>query len=254
MSQSYLFLVSSAINHFKENEFSRFSGHDRFLQTIETINSIRKKVENVYICLFELSNTPLKKEYVDELKSKIDLYLDFHDDKDIQQLYGNFNVHPELFKYGKSLLELRGLGYCLDFIYKNDYFEDTVRVFKITGRYLLNDNFNIQDYNSKFLSDKYIIKHYNYNEYDSQDSVHYNVYQNKGSVVTALWSFDYSLLTKTMSIIEKSFFYLQKMLLYTPGNDIEHAIYNFIDKSKIINCEELGVTVRKGMDFDDYNE
>jgi hypothetical protein len=254
MEHSFLFIVSSSINHFNGDELSRNTTHERFLQTLETIQSIRDKVENSKICLFELSQTPIKKEYREEISDKVDLFLEYHNQEDIKTLYENFTNNPGMFKYGKSLFELRGLYLTLNIIGINNLFEDTTRVFKITGRYTLNDSFNIEEYKTKFLTNKYVIKHYNFKDDEPDNNVHYHVYQNKGSVVTALWSFDCSLFNEVIQNVNDSFQYLQKMLLYTNGNDIEHALYKYLDKNKLINCNTLGVSVRKGMDIDDYDE
>lgn len=253
MTYSFLFLISSSINHFMEEKFSRNTKHERYLQTLETIESIRNKVPNSKICLFELSQSPIDNEYRHELTNRVENFLEFYNDTDITTLYHNFTVHPELFKYGKSLLELNGLIKTLKFI-DNEYSHSQFnRIFKITGRYLLNNSFNIEDYQTKFLKDKYVIKHLKFSEYEPTTNVHYHVFQNKGSVVTALWSFDMSLFYETIDLLDKSFDYLQRMLLYTPGNDIEHSIYHFIDKNKLINCDFIGVSIRKGMEIDDYN-
>lgn len=253
MDNPFLFIISSSINHFNEDNLSRHSNRERFLQTMETIESIRKKVPNVKICIFELSHITIDDEYKNVLSENVDLYLNYSTDKDIQTLYNNFSIHPELFKYGKSLLELYGLIKTMKVIEDEFSFSKLNRIFKISGRYLLNKNFKIEDYESKFLKDKYIIKHLKFSEFEPTTNVHYHVFQNKGSVVTALWSFDVSLFYETMDMLEKSFDYLQRMLLYTPGNDIEHSIYHFIDKNKLINCDSIGVTVRKGMEVDDYD-
>lgn len=253
MIRNFLFLISSSINHFKGDEFSRNTTHERYLQTLETIKTIREKVPNCKICLFELSQTPIDKHYRNEITNKVENFLEFHNDSDIKTLYQNFTVHPELFKYGKSLLELNGLIKTLKFIDEEYSFSEFDRVFKITGRYLLNDNFNIEDYQTKFIKEKYVIKHLKFSEYEPTTNIHYHVFQNKGSVVTGLWSFDISLFYETIDMLEKSFDYLQRMLLYTPGNDIEHSIYHFIDKNKLINCNNIGILVRKGMEVDDYN-
>lgn len=253
MDKSFLFLISSSINHFNEEKFSRNTNHERYLQTLETIESIRNKVPNSKICLFELSQTPINNDYRNEIINRVENFLEFHNDADIITLYHNFTIHPELFKYGKSLLELNGLVKTLKFIDDEYSFSEFDRVFKITGRYLLNKHFNIDDYKTQFLKDKYIIKHMKFSEYEPTTNIHYHVFQNKGSVVTALWSFDISLFYDTIEVLEKSFDYLQRMLLYTPGNDIEHSIYQFIDKNKLINCDRIGVLVRKGMEVDDYD-
>ena len=254
MEHSFLFLISSAINHFDSREPSRFTIEDRFLQTIETIETIRSKVPNCKICLFELSQNPISEKYKNEIDGKVDLFLDYHNDLDIKILYQNFTNHKELFKYGKSLLELKGMLLTLTLIGSRNLFANTTRVFKISGRYVLNDFFDITDYQTKFLKNKYVTKHYKFSDHEPDSNVHYHVFQNKGSMVTALWSFDSTLFYKTVESIEKSFLYLQNMLQYTPGNDIEHALYHFIDKENLINCDRLGVSIKKGMEEDDYDE
>lgn len=252
MEYSFLFLISSSINHFKSDELSLYDNEKRFYQTMETIKSIKDKVDNVKICLFELSHEPINEDYKKGLSVEVDLYLDFHMDPEIQNIYENLDRRTDLFMYGKSLLELVGLIKTLKYIGNNNYFSDTTRVFKISGRYFLNDNFNIQDYKSVFLDNKYVGQ---YLEYDGSEknNTHYHVYGNKGSLVTALWSFDRYLFNEVIMTLKKSHEYLEKMLLYTNGNDIEHSIYHFMDKSKMINAKTLGVSVIKGMQFDNYD-
>ncbi len=253
MEYSFLFIISSSINHFKKDEFSRFSTEERFIQTLETIESIKSKSPNSKICLFELSHTTIDNNYKNELLDKVDLFLDFSNDYEIQTLYSNFLNHPELFKYGKSLLEMIGLSKTLKHISNEIIFSEITRIFKISGRYVLNRNFKISDYESSFLKNKYIAKHFTYSEFEPSTNVHYHVYRNVGNMITALWSFDANLLNETLKILNKSFDYLQRLLLYTPGNDIEHSLYYFLDKNKLLNCDLLGVTLRKGMEYDDYD-
>jgi hypothetical protein len=253
MEYSFTFIINSSINHFKSEEFSRYTTEQRFLQTIETIESIKSRVKNCKICLFELSQTPIKKEYKDEIIKKVDLFLEYHNDKEIKTLYKNFTNHPELFKYGKSLFELKGLSLTLDNISKNNLFKDSTRFFKITGRYKLNNFFNIKDYETKFLKGKYVIKYHIFSLNEPDSNVHYHVYQNKGSVITGLWSFDKNLFNETIRNLENTFLYLQNMLKYTNGSDIEHGLYKYLDNTKLINCDVLGLSIRKGMDFDSYD-
>jgi len=252
MEEKFMFIISSAINHFNHDEFSRFTTEERFNQTIETIKSIRNECVNSYIILFELSETDLIDEHESKIRDLVDLFVSFNNETELKVMYDNFRRHPELFKYGKSLLELFGLTKVFEIIEQENLLYDIKRIFKISGRYYLNGNFNIEDYNSKFLIGKYCCKIYNYTGFENPFNVHYHVFQNKGSLVTALWSLDVTLFYETLEVLRNSFKYLEKMLLYTPGNDIEHSIYHFIDKNKILNCEVLGVTIRKGMDDDDY--
>ncbi len=85
------------------------------------------------------------------------MFLEFCEEPVLKQIYENLEKRPELIAYGKSLLETRGLLNTLYVIKKHNLFSDSQRVFKLTGRYLLNDDFDIQDYQSKFLENKIVM-------------------------------------------------------------------------------------------------
>jgi hypothetical protein len=260
MNYKFLFLVGSSLNHFAEEHFSRYNTDQRFYQTLDTIESIRTKVPNAYICLFECSYKPIEDEYKEVLKEKTDLFLEFYDEPVIKTLYENFSQNQQLITFGKSLLETRGILNCLYLMREKGLFTDVNRVFKLTGRYTLNDDFNIQDYESRFLDNHYVAKIYNYIDkekemmkIDDLENIYAYLYQAEGMIVTGLWSFDKMLFNETIEALERSFVYLEKMIQYTTGNDIEHAFYRFIDKTKIIHTPNLGLNVNKGMETANYS-
>lgn len=260
MDYKFLFLVGSSLEHFDEENFSRYKTEQRFFQTIDTIKSIREKVPNAYICLFECSYKPIPEEYKNILSGMVDTFLELYDDPVMKNLYENLNANPPLFVFGKSLLETRGLLYTLNYIKENQLFTDVQRIFKFTGRYTLNDHFDIQDYESKLLENYYVAKTFEYPEIenDIMDDVVYKnyyafVYKSKGSMVTGLWSFDRTLFTETVEALEKSFVYMEKMITCTTGIDIEHSLYYYLDKKKIIRTGNLGLNVNKGMENADYS-
>ena len=250
----FLFLVGSALKHFQEDKFSAYGEEQRFQQTLETIECIRKKVPESYVVLFECSSKPIDEKQKDILKEKADLFLEFYKEPVLKQIYENLEKRPELITYGKSLLETRGLLNTLYVIKKHNLFSDSQRVFKLTGRYLLNDDFDIQDYESKFLESKYVLKRYEYlpqeaENYDEKEleNVYAYLYGAKGMMITGLWSFDRMLFNDAVEALEKAFIYMEKMLQYTSGTDVEHSLYRFINKDNIISIPNLGLTMVKGM-------
>ena len=149
--------------------------------------------------------------------------------------------------YGKSLLETRGLLNALYAIKQHNLFSDSQRVFKLTGRYLLNDDFDIQDYQSKFLEGKYIVKRYEYLSEEQEnfdaielDNTYAYLYGAKGMMITGLWSFDRMLFNDAVEALEKAFVYmeLQNLVSYFPSS---------INKKDIISVPNLGLTMVKGM-------
>lgn len=254
MDYKFLFLIGSALKHFQQEKFSAYDEDQRFNQTLETIQSVRDKVPNSYIVLFECSAHPIDEKYKEEFRDKCDLFLEFYEEPVLKQLYENISERPELITYGKSLLETRGLLNTLYEINKNNLFNDSQRVFKLTGRYLLNDDFNIKDYESRFLENRYVIKKYDYltqeeNVLDDEllENVYAYLYGAKGMMVTGLWSFDRILFNEAVEALEKSFFYMEKMIQFTAGTDVEHSLYRFLNKDNIISIPNLGLTQIKGM-------
>jgi len=182
------------------------------------------------------------------------LFLEFCEEPVLKQIYENLEERPELITYGKSLLETRGLLNTLYVIKKHNLFSDSQRVFKLTGRYLLNDDFDIKDYQSKFLEGKYILKRYEYlpqetENYDEKEleNVYAYLYGAKGMMITGLWSFDRILFNDAVEALEKAFKYMERMIQYTAGTDVEHSLYRFINKDNIISISNLGLTMVKGM-------
>lgn len=250
----FLFLVGSALKHFQEDKFSAYDEEQRFEQTLETIECIRKKVPNSYVVLFECSSKSIDEKQKDILKEKVDLFLEFYEEPGLKAIYENLEARPELITYGKSLLETRGLLNTLYTIKKHNLFNDSQRVFKMTGRYLLNDDFDIKDYQSKFLEGKYIVKRYEYlsqetENYDEKEleNVYAYLYGASGMMVTGLWSFDRMLFAEIVEALEKAFVYMEKMLQFTAGTDVEHSLYRFTNKKNIIDIPNLGLTMMKGM-------
>ena len=250
----FLFLVGSALKHFQEDKFSAYDEDQRFNQTLDTIECIRKKVPESYVVLFECSSKPIDEKQKETLKEKADLFLEFCDEPVLKLIYENLERKPELITYGKSLLETRGLLNTLYVIKKHNLFSDSQRVFKLTGRYLLNEYFDINDYKSKFLEERYVIKKYeylpqeaeNYNEKELENVYSY-LYGAQGMMVTGLWSFDRMLFNEIIQSLEKAFVYMEKMIQFTAGIDIEHSLYRFINKKNIISIPNLGITMVKGM-------
>jgi len=259
-TMKFLFLIGSALKHFQESEFSAFTEQQRFEQTLETIKCVREKAPTSYIILFECSYTSISEEHKDILREKCDLFLDFSDEPVLQAIYENIQKRPELITYGKSLLETRGLLNTLYYIRKHNVFSDSQRVFKLTGRYLLNEYFDINDYKSKFLEERYVIKKYEYlpqeaENYDEKEleNVYAYLYGAQGMMVTGLWSFDRILFNEIIESLEKAFRYMEKMLQFTAGTDVEHSLYRFLNKKNVISIPNLGLTPIKGMEGASYN-
>lgn len=254
MDYKFLFLVGSALNHFQEERYSEFNSQQRFEQTLDTIKSIKDKVPDSYILIYEGSETSIKQEYKDKFIELSDLFIECGDDPYMKSLYENVHRDPNKFTFVKSMLECRCLQITLNYMMEHNIFSDATRVFKLSGRYKLNDYFDIEDYKSKFLMNKYVMKYYDYKErFKDMDDIYTTLYGCKGSIVTGLWSFDRFLFNDIFSVLEKSFQYMERAIQMTAGIDIEHSFYHFVDRDKILNVPILGLDLIKGMSGERYS-
>lgn len=118
---------------------SVFSSFERLNQTLETISSIRRYIPNVYIFLVEGGSI----NYSSEFEGLVDKYI-----------FVNRSRFNERFINSKN----RGLGeiYLLLYTFGNFDFSEHKLIFKISGRYTMNDSFSIDDHS---------YNHFNFHKY-----------------------------------------------------------------------------------------
>lgn len=116
------------------NKRSIYTIDERFIQTLNTLDSVRKKIPNAFIVLVD--NSKLNDDYYNTLCNKTDYFINITDDKDL-----NYYTDECIFKaFGEISQQLI---FYKHFLSKIDV-SKTIHFFKITGRYYINDTF---DYN-----------------------------------------------------------------------------------------------------------
>jgi hypothetical protein len=170
-----IFLITSIINIPNNplsytNVRSVYNREERFSQTQKTIKTIRKSIPNIKIFLIECSM--LSDEETNYLKENTDIFLNIYD-------LTNLDIIDKVYSHSKSMGEgtmtINALNYLLD--NKIDY----DNIFKMSGRYWLNDNFNFSDYDN----DKIIVRN-NTQPYKDYTNLYTSLYKiNKETV--ELW-------------------------------------------------------------------
>ena len=115
---------------------SVFTHSERFKQTCKTIESIKKYIPFSYIILLECGN--LKPKYQEIFNNTCDMVINYVNNKQIYDI-----VHKSLFK-GYS--ETKVIRFFLK-VYDISFFDS---LYKISGRYSLNSNFNYNNYDNTF--------------------------------------------------------------------------------------------------------
>ena len=146
-----LVLITSIVNTPNKplsytNTRSVFSRNERFEQTKLTIQSIKAKIPNNKIVLVECS------DFNEEEKIYFEKECDY-----ILNLWHKKELHKDIFGLSKALGE--GTLTSQGFIYLNENNISYTNLFKISGRYWLNDKFDYNIFNNQSLIFKKINDH-----------------------------------------------------------------------------------------------
>jgi hypothetical protein len=137
-----VFFVSSAIK--AEGRLSIYSDQERFIQTVNTLISINKYCPNNKIYLIDGSASYLGDTYV---KSIQDMGVELcwvGSNQDVKY----FSEHSQ-----KTLAELLGMSLFLEWYVPQNIMAK--RIYKVSGRYVLNDNFKLgHEYTDSFVFKK----------------------------------------------------------------------------------------------------
>jgi hypothetical protein len=119
------------------NSRSVFSKKERFEQTKKTISSVRENIPDNKIFLIECSILSIEeKEY---FISNVDIFLNIHDT-------GIETLINRMFTISKSMGEGTMTIFALKYLIENNI--EFIRLFKLSGRYWLNNGFNYDLYNN----------------------------------------------------------------------------------------------------------
>lgn len=224
-----IFLVTSCM----QPTFGVINLEDRYKQTLETFESIRNKAEESFIMFTDSSVIPIEQSKIDNIKSKVDIYLDLSKDQQAQQ----FNTHEQLKSFGENFLLLSSINYL-----KKEYnFADMKgRMFKLGGRSKLQDNFNMRDYDNtegKFIFKKRLNSWMPIEVQKQFGSTHI--------LETRMYSWCLSLVDEYEQIILKNFGTMNK------GLDTEHCHFLNVPKDKLIEVDMLnvGTTIARTGDY-----
>lgn len=205
MPKNNIFVVTSTIN----TNIGVIEPKIRYLHTLDTIKSIRKKVPESHIILIDNSSFPFTYQQEEELSKEVDKFLFIGDRKPCIQ----FN------KMG-----LRSAGECymlltvIDVIKKLEL--DIDRIFKLTARYKLSDDFDIDEYAD--MKGKYCFR-----PLHETDNFSYH---------TRFWSFCHSIINNCDGMLRKSMVTINHDLM-----NIEDAIFKNIDKNLVINKDPIHI-------------
>jgi len=214
-----LFLVSSAINA----KHGIYSPRERFNQTLATCVSIKERCPNSDIIMVDGGIKPVNDAQMQKLSAYITDFMFYGDRLPVKEIQQSTN-HDIV----KNLIEI----FMFMDVLNGPDFSQYSRVFKISGRYTLNENFDVNKHVGPI-----VIR----GPYTSQFPP-----QVTGGIelqyMSRLWSFDISQHDYVGEVYKRMYEHMKRRLEEGGYVDIEHLLYHHLDKNLVVNIDQIGVT------------
>jgi len=221
---NHLFIMSSAIS----TRFGMFDDDQRLLQTFRTIKSVYDRVPDSKIVIVESSGIALQPEVLQKLHECVHCVIDMSGTEHVNKIY---NSTPN-WDVVKNVCEILCFLLAFDSIEQNGLLEGVDRIHKLSGRYTLNDNFDLSMYDK--YPDKIIMgkkRPSPFGEYVDIPFQH----------PSRLWSWPIALHPQIKDFYLSSINEIKERLLTDMYADIEHLMYKFIPETLIQEVDVIGV-------------
>jgi hypothetical protein len=205
-----------------------YSPEQRLEQTINTLKSIKERCDADIVLLDGGLKSPTDEErkVLEEYTKSIVSFSDAPSIKDILAIPSQDIV--------KNLAEIVMFGSTFQDIGVSGDYKKYKRIFKMSGRYVLNDNFNYQTHIDA--KDKIIIRGPFTSQFTSSQT---------GGVIfqymSRLWSFDSEMLPNIAQSYARMFKDMNMVLNGGGYIDIEHLLFVHLDPSKIQKIPKIGI-------------
>jgi len=232
----YTVLITSAVY----SNYGIYTPQQRIQQTLDTAKSARKYIPDATLILVDNSKVDVQNDDSPEFNELIDIvdyYIDNSNDTDIK----HFHASVTNYDIGKNSMECLGLYKALSHIVQDTELKNIVessrQVFKLSGRYVVTDKFDLSKFDNADTKGKFVFKKRQPSWIPEADTGVDHLLQ------TRLWSFPtedngvVDVLNIFQSIINNMFntFNTGKYI------DVEHSMAKFIPKDKLVELDTVGL-------------
>lgn len=225
-----LFIVTSAV----DTRYGIYSPQERLKMTLDTIQCLRDRVPGCKIALNEVSGNGLAAEFAEQLEEAVDLYLDFTENSEVGYIYNKPEWVPN-WDIVKNLTELTTFPQSLKIIKEAGELEDVDRVFKMSGRYLLNEKFSTEFYDSNEVRNKVVIGK------SVPSQFPFNVTGLSTQYMCRLLSWPIAMHSDMINWYQTGCNYMKQRMALGGYADIEHCLYFAIPREVVHEVDEVGV-------------
>lgn len=227
-------LLTSAVY----TNYGIYNPQDRIKQTLATARSAKQYIPGAVVILVDNSKVDVQNDTsaeFNELLDTVDYYIDNSDDADIQYFHNNVANYD----IGKNSMEVIGLFKALKYISDTpemiNEIADADRIFKLSGRYIVTDKFDITKFANAETKDKYVFKRRQPAWCDP------NVTGVNSLLQTRLYSFPPSLLADTIQMFQVIMQNMFEVFNKQQYIDVEHSMFKFVPPEKLVELDIVGL-------------
>lgn len=227
-------LLTSAVY----SNYGIYTAEQRIRQTLDTAKSAKERISGAVIILIDNSKVDVQNDDSPEFNELIDLvdyYIDNSDDADIKHFHANVSNYD----IGKNSMEALGIIKALNYIKTDEDMMKEVnsaaRIFKLSGRYIVNDKFDIKNFDNAETKDKYVFKRRQASWIPQTDTgVDY-------LLQTRLYSFTPSLFDQTVELFQKIIENMFATFNQQKYIDVEHSMAKFVPAEQLVELDVVGL-------------
>ena len=224
------FIVTSAVH----TRFGIYTWEQRRDMTLDTIACLRERVPDCKIVVNEVSGAGVHTTVEAALMDAADLYIDFTTNSEVNYIYNNPTWYNN-WDVVKNLTELTTFPISLKTLQDAGEIDDQDRIFKMSGRYLLNEKFDIDFYNQPQVKDKVVIG----KSVASQFPI--EVTGLNMQYMCRLLSWPNAMHADMIAWYETGRDYMKQRMSLGGYADIEHCLYYASPKQHVYEVDQVGV-------------
>jgi hypothetical protein len=221
-----LFILTSALN----TKFGVHSNEQRLAQTLDSIASIRRYCPGASVAVVEMGGIPATDEQIATIESQVEYYYNFSLNEAVQGIFHS----TDNWDIVKNTTEVMIFGELLTQLIEARIPEQFDRIFKMSGRYQLTEQFNPADYDT--VPDRIVVLERKASQFPPQvtDGMEYQY-------MSRLWSWPAKHTDQIIDSYLRGFVAMAQRLDVGGYFDIEHMLYYYLPEELVTERPVVGL-------------
>jgi hypothetical protein len=221
-----LFILSSAIN----SKFGKFTPAERLQQTLDSIASVKQRWPSADICVVEMTGVPIPEEQIQIINAQTDYFFDCTREQEVIDIYNS----TDNWDIVKNTTEVMCFTNVLTKLLETGAIAEYDRVFKMSGRYLLTENFDPAYYES--VTDRIVMLERKHSQFPPEVTG-----GKQFQYMSRLWSWPADVTEQVVDAYNDGFVAMAER--YAEGGyfDIEHMLFAYLPQDLVTEIPRVGL-------------